>query len=578
MAETKQVVLPVTGMTCANCVATIERNVKKLEGVQSAAVNLASERATVIYDPSLMGVEGIINRVRKAGYDVASGDAEISLKRMSDAADATRLEKVLLKTEGVLDAKVNLATEKVMVKYIPTILSQREIRDRINAAGFETIEGTAGVEDVEGVARAAEIKHQRSLLITGIAFTLPLFVLSMLHDFNLLPMTIMDSRWFIYVLWALATPVQFYVGWQYYVGAYKALRNKSANMDVLIAMGSSVAYLYSIPVALGFLPGHAYFETSAVIITLVRLGKYLEAKAKGGTSEAIKKLMGLQAKSARVIRDGMEIDIPVDDVKVGEVLIIRPGEKFPVDGVVIEGRTSVDESMLTGESIPLEKAPGAKVIGATLNKLGSVKMEAVNIGKDTALSQIIKLVEEAQGSKAPIQKLADQVSAVFVPIVIAIALVTFAIWFFLVPAPVAGADVNAFTRALINMVAVLVIACPCAMGLATPTAIMVGTGKGAQNGILFKSGEALERAGKVQLIALDKTGTITKGQPTLTDIELIHSSLTENQALALAASVEKGSEHPVGEALLAEAGNRGLTLYTPRRFPGTSRSWCKRHG
>ncbi len=566
MADTKQVVLPVTGMTCANCVATIERNVKKLDGVQSAAVNLASERATVIYDPSLMGVEGIINRVRKAGYDVASGDAEISLKRMSDSADAARLEKVLLKTDGVMDAKVNLATEKVMVKYIPTILSQREIRDRINSAGFETIEATAGVEDVEGNARAAEIKHQRGLLVTGIAFTLPLFILSMLHDFNLLPMTIMDSRWFIYLLWALATPVQFYVGWQYYVGAYKALRNKSANMDVLIAMGSSVAYLYSIPVALGLLPGHAYFETSAVIITLVRLGKYLEAKAKGGTSEAIKKLMGLQAKSARVIRDGMEIDIPVDDVKVGEVLIIRPGEKFPVDGVVIEGRTSVDESMLTGESIPLEKAPGAKVIGATLNKLGSVKMEAVNIGKDTALSQIIKLVEEAQGSKAPIQKLADQVSAVFVPVVIAIALVTFGTWYFLVPAPVAGADVNAFTRALINMVAVLVIACPCAMGLATPTAIMVGTGKGAQNGILFKSGEALERAGKVQLIALDKTGTITKGQPTLTDIELIHSSLTENQALTLAASVEKGSEHPVGEALLAEAGNRGLTLFSPDSF------------
>ncbi len=566
MTETKQVVLPVTGMTCANCVATIERNVKKLDGVASAAVNLASERATVIYDPNLMNVDGIVARVRKAGYDVASGEAEIALKRLSESADAARLEKLLAKTEGILEASVNLAAEKVLVKYIPTILSQKEIRETIQNAGFDLIAAGEGVEDVEGQARAAEIRHQRNLLITGIAFTLPLFILSMLHDFSLLPMSIMEARWFVYVLWALATPVQFYVGWQYYVGAYKALRNKSANMDVLIAMGSSVAYLYSIPVALGLLPGHAYFETSAVIITLVRLGKFLEAKAKGGTSEAIKKLMGLQAKSARVIRNGTEQDIPIAEVVVGDQLIIRPGEKFPVDGVIIEGRTTADESMLTGESIPVEKQPGSKVIGATLNKLGSVKMEAVKVGKDTALAQIIRLVEEAQGSKAPIQKLADQVSAVFVPAVIGIALVTFVVWFFLVPAPAAGSEVSSFTRALINMVAVLVIACPCAMGLATPTAIMVGTGKGAQNGILFKSGEALERAGKVQLIALDKTGTITKGQPTVTDIWIPEGELTEEQVLKLAASVEKGSEHPVGEALLAEAGNRGITLSTPEAF------------
>jgi len=570
MTEIKQVVLPVTGMTCANCVATIERNVKKLDGVQSATVNLASERATITFDPALMGLEGIVNRVRKAGYDVASGDADIALKRISDSVDAQRLEKTLSKTEGVLDVKVNLASERVLVKYIPTILSQREIREKINGAGFETIDAVGGVEDVEAKARADEINRQKRLLITGVAFTLPLFVLSMLHDFNLLPMAIMSSSWFVYLLWALATPVQFYVGWQYYVGAYKALRNRSANMDVLIAMGSSVAYFYSIPVALGLLPGHVYFETAAVIITLVRLGKFLEAKAKGGTSEAIKKLMGLQAKSARVLRDDGEIDIPIDEVKAGDVLVIRPGEKFPVDGVVIEGRTNADESMLTGESLPVEKVPGSKVIGATLNKLGNVKIEAVNVGKDTALAQIIKLVEEAQGSKAPIQKLADQISAVFVPGVIAIALVTFGVWYFVVPAPAAGAEINAFTRALINMVAVLVIACPCAMGLATPTAIMVGTGKGAENGILFKSSEALELAGKVNLIALDKTGTITRGQPTLTDIVLIspqdHPDFSENQALTLAASVERGSEHPVGEALLAEAGNRGLALVTPDGF------------
>jgi Cu+-exporting ATPase len=566
MIETKQVVLPVTGMTCANCVATIERNVKKLDGVSSAAVNLASERATVTYDPSLLNLDGIVARVRKAGYDVATGDADVALKHLSDSTDAARLEKLLQSTEGIVDVKVNLAAEKVLVKYIPTILSQKEIRDTVQNAGFDVIAAGEGMEDVEGRARAAEIRHQRSLLITGILFTLPLFVLSMLHDFSLLPMPIMDVPWFVFVLWALATPVQFYVGWQYYVGAYKALRNKSANMDVLIAMGSSVAYLYSIPVALGFLPGHVYFETSAVIITLVRLGKYLEAKAKGGTSDAIKKLMGLQAKSARVIRNGLEQDIPISEVVVGDQLIIRPGEKFPVDGVVIEGRTTADESMLTGESIPSEKQPGSRVIGATLNKLGSVKIEAVNVGKDTALAQIIRLVEQAQGSKAPIQKLADQVSAVFVPAVIGTALLTFAVWYFLVPAPAAGAEVSGFTRALINMVAVLVIACPCAMGLATPTAIMVGTGKGAENGILFKSGEALERAGKAQLIALDKTGTITRGQPVVTDIWTSESDIPENEVLRLAASVEKGSEHPVGEALLAEAGNRGIILSTPDAF------------
>jgi len=566
MTEMKQVILPVTGMTCANCVATIERNVKKLDGVQSAAVNLASERATVVFDPARLDLEGIVNRVRKAGYDIASGDADLSLKQISDSADAQRLEKFLLKAEGILDAKVNLASEKVLVRYIPTVLSQKEIRALVHSAGFEVIDTGEGVEDVEGKARAAEIDHQKKLLITGILFTVPLFVLSMLHDFNLLPMAVMDAPWFILLLWGLATPVQFYVGWQYYVGAYKALRNRSANMDVLIAMGSSVAYLYSIPVALGWLPGHAYFETSAVIITLVRLGKFLEAKAKGNTSEAIKKLMGLQVKSARVLRNGIEVDVPISEVIPGDQLLIRPGEKFPVDGVVIEGRTTVDESMLTGESIPVEKQPGSKVIGSTLNKLGSIKMEAVKVGKDTALSQIIRLVEEAQGSKAPIQKLADQISAVFVPVVITIALITFAVWYFLVPAPAAGSEVSAFTRALINMVAVLVIACPCAMGLATPTAIMVGTGKGAENGILFKSGEALERAGSVKMIALDKTGTITKGQPAITEIHLLAKDLSEDDVLTLASSVEKGSEHPLGEALLAEAGNRGLSLFAPEAF------------
>ena len=364
-------------------------------------------------------------------------------------------------------------------------------------------------------------------------------------------------------MFALATPVQFYVGWQYYVGAFKSLRNRSANMDVLISMGSSAAYFYSIPVILGLLGGHVYFETAAVIITLIKLGKFLEARAKGRTSEAIKKLMGLRAKIARVIRNGKEFEIPSDEVSVGDIVLVRPGEKIPVDGVVVEGRSAVDESMLTGESLPVGKGPGDPVIGATLNKLGLLKFETTKVGRETALAQIIRLVEEAQGSKAPIQKLADQVSAVFVPAVIAIAALTFLVWYFLVPLT-PSEEVGLFTRALINMVAVLVIACPCAMGLATPTAVMVGTGKGAELGILLKSGQALERAGRLTTVVLDKTGTITKGQPAVTDV--VTFDFPEDDLLRLAGSVEQGSEHPLGEAIWAEAGNRGLSLNQPEGF------------
>ncbi|MGD8633269.1 MAG: copper-translocating P-type ATPase, partial [Anaerolineales bacterium] len=371
-----------------------------------------------------------------------------------------------------------------------------------------------------------------------------------------------------WLMFALATPVQFYVGWQYYDGAYKALRNGSANMDVLIAMGSSAAYFYSIPVLLGLIDGHVYFETSAVIITLIVLGKFLEARAKGRTSEAIKKLMELRPRTASVVRAGEELDLPIEEVLVGDLVIVRPGEKIPVDGVVVEGRTTVDESMLTGESMPVEKGPGEKVFGATMNKQGRMKFEALNVGKDTALSQIIRLVEEAQGSKAPIQRLADRVSAVFVPAVIGIALLTFLGWYFLAPPP--GADISVFTRALINMVAVLVIACPCAMGLATPTAVMVGTGLGASSGILFKSSEALERAGSLDTVILDKTGTITRGQPAVTDVVLRGWQGDENSLLALAASAEKGSEHPLGEAIVAAAGERGLTVQEPDHFEALS--------
>ncbi len=564
-------------MYCANCVSTIERNLKKVNGVQSAVVNLASERATVQFDPELTGLDAMIARVQRAGYGIAAGEADFTLRRLADNNDAQRLEKALLKIEGVLEAHVNYASERARVTYVPTLVSQAEIRKAIAKAGFEALELGGSGEDAEAQARQHEVATQRRLLITGLLFTVPLFVLSMARDLGWLPsafymappaagMMPEAQPWLNWIMWALATPVQFYVGWQYYIGAYKALRSGSANMDVLIAMGSSVAYFYSVIVTLGLIAGAVYFETAAVIITLIRLGKFLEARAKGRTSEAIKKLMGLRAKTAHVIRDGSEAEteVPVDEVRVGDVVVVRPGEKIPVDGVVMEGRSSVDESMLTGESLPVEKQAGDPVIGATLNKLGMLKFEATKVGRDTALAQIIKLVEEAQGSKAPIQKLADQVSAVFVPAVIGIALLTFAIWYFAVPVSAGG---HQFTAALINMVAVLVIACPCAMGLATPTAVMVGTGKAAELGVLFRSSEALERAGRVTTVILDKTGTITRGQPAVTNVVASEGSAIDGQEmLRLAASVERGSEHPLGEAIWAEATNRGLALAEPSGF------------
>ncbi len=565
--------------------------------METAAVNLASERATVEFDAARLALPDILARVERAGYGVATGEADLPVRRLSDDNDARRLEKALRALEGVLEARVSFAAERATVRYVPTLVSQADLRRAAAAAGFEAIEVEGAAEDAEQLARERETAHQRHLLTVGLVFTIPLFLLSMWRDLahnftplqNLLPWLL---HWpgLDWTFFALATPVQFYVGWQYYVGAYKALRNKSANMDVLIAMGSTTAYIYSaVVLVLGkffhYALGHLYFETSAVIITLIVLGKFLEARARGRTSEAIKKLMGLRARTARVVRDGVEQDVPVDDVRVGDVVIVRPGEKFPVDGVVIKGRSSVDESMLTGESLPVEKRPGDKVIGATLNKQGLIRFEATKVGRETALAQIIRLVEEAQGSKAPVQRLADQVSAVFVPAVIAIAALTFLGWFFLSGE---GATSVLLQRALINAVAVLVIACPCAMGLATPTAVMVGTGRGAESGILFRSSEALERAGKISTVVLDKTGTITRGQPAVTDIEIgdwglgigdwgegtsvLQSPISNLQShlLRLAASAEKGSEHPLGEAIVAAAGARGLELAEPSGFRAES--------
>ncbi|HLB48785.1 MAG TPA: heavy metal translocating P-type ATPase [Anaerolineales bacterium] len=581
----KQLTLPITGMTCANCAATIERNLKKLPTAINVNVNLASERATLEFDPAALTREDIMARIEKAGYGVAVAEAVLPIKRMSDDNDARRLERVLSRLDGVISAAVTFASEKATVKYIPTLVSQGDLRSAVGAAGFEAVVSEGNAEDAERLAREKEINHQKHLLTVGLILTIPLFALSMARDLGVLPSFFLDQThagmagmareavwWFNWLLFALATPVQFYVGWQYYVGGYKALRNGSANMDVLIALGSSAAYFYSLPILFGWLKGHVYFETAAVIVTLIILGKFLEAQAKGRTSEAIKRLMGLRAKTARVIREGVEADIPIDDVRVSDIVIVRPGEKIPVDGVVVDGKSTVDESMLTGESMPVEKRAGVPVIGGTINKQGSFKFEATKVGKETALAQIIRLVEEAQGSKAPIQKLADQVSAVFVPIVIAIAALTFVVWW---------AVSGDFTTALINAIAVLVIACPCALGLATPTAIMVGTGRGAEHGILFKSSEALQNAGKIRTVVLDKTGTITKGRPTVTDIvEADRSAISKDgmgcagwnadAILTLAASAEKGSEHPLGEAIVAAATERGLTLPSAAGFRAIS--------
>jgi len=490
----KQITLPITGMSCANCANTIERNLKKLDGMAQVNVNFAAEQATCTFDSTLLKDEDIIDKIVAVGFGVPTIESDV-------------------------------------------------------------------LEDVEQVARAAEVVNQTRKFWLGVAFTLPLFLLSMSRDFSLLGEWAHAAymNWFMFML---AAPVQFYVGWDYYVGSWKSLKNGSANMDVLVAMGSSVAFFYSVAVMLNPAYGeHVYFETAAMIITLIKLGKLLETRAKSQTGAALKKLIGLQPKTAKVIRDGVESDIAIKSVIGGDVIMVRPGEKIPVDGKVIAGHSTVDESMLTGESLPVQKQQGDNVIGATLNKQGLLKITATKVGRETALAQIIRLVQEAQGSKAPIQHLADQVAGIFVPTIIAIAILTLLVWWLGV-----GAD---FTTGMIRMVAVLVIACPCALGLATPTAIMVGTGKGAEHGILFKNSAALEQAHKLKIVVLDKTGTITTGQPTITDI-VVQGTFTENEVLRLAASAERGSEHPLGEAIVQAALERGLSLAEPQHFEAIS--------
>ena len=563
-------------MTCVNCSTTIERNLNRLPGVEKASVNLATERAHVIYDPAALKPDEITDLVEALGYGVATAKIELPIEGMTCANCVLTIERNLNRMPGVEKVSVNLATEKASLVYNPAMVDIAEVKDLVQDLGYHVIE-TEGMDEEAGIdaerqARETEMARQRHLLITGILFTAPLFALSMARDFGLLG-DWAAAPWVNWLMLALATPVQFYVGKDYYTSGWKALKHGAPNMDVLIAMGSSAAYFYSVAVLLAPVLGlasigtHVYFETAAVIITLIRLGKYLEAKAKGATSEAIRALMALRPKTATVERGGEEVEIPVSQVRVGDAVIVRPGERIPVDGLVASGASAVDESMLTGESIPVDKLPGDQVIGATINKQGLLRIQATRVGKETALSRIIRLVEETQGSKAPIQKLADRVAGVFVPAVISIAAVTFLVWYFALGA--------GFTIALINAVAVLVISCPCALGLATPTAIMVGTGRGAKMGILFKNSEALETAHKLNTVVLDKTGTLTEGKPTLTDVipasgwigpDIAADLSPADALLALAASAEHGSEHPLGEAIVAAAKERNLPLYVATDF------------
>jgi Cu+-exporting ATPase len=553
--------LPLTGMSCANCAGNIQRGLSKLEGVREAQVNFAAEQATVAYDPSRHTLADIVAQVEKGGYGVPLARVELPITGMTCANCAANVSRALnKKVPGVVSAEVNFATERASIAYLPNALSIEEIVAAVERAGYGAIVPSQEEdgEDAEQAARGAEIRDQTRKFAVGALFALPLFVLSMSRDFGLLgPWS--QGAWVNWLFFLLATPVQFYTGWDYYVGGYKSLRNRGANMDVLVSLGSSVAYFYSLAVLLAPVLGHhVYFETSAVIITLIKLGKMLEARNKGKTGGAIRKLMGLAPKTATVIEAGAEREVPLAQVRREAVVVARPGERIAVDGVVLEGASAVDESMLSGEPIPVDKRPGDTVAAGTINGQGRLKFRATRVGRETALAQIIRLVQAAQGSKAPIQALADRVAAVFVPAVMAIALGTFILWWAVTGDAVA---------AMIRLVAVLVIACPCALGLATPTAIMAGTGKGAEQGILFKKAEALERATRLDAVVLDKTGTITAGKPAVVDVLGVgREPARADEVLRWAASAELGSEHPLGKAIVKAARDKGLNVTDPTDF------------
>ena len=554
--------LPVSGMSCAACVGRVEKALSGTVGVCGANVNLATGRATVEYDAERVGPGELVGVIERAGYGVEKRKTSLKVSGMSCAACVGRIEKALSRVPGVSSVVVNLAAEKAVVEHVPGVAGMRDLERAVEGAGYGVV-----AEEEEGPSQDAGAREyarlRRSFLLAAV-LTVLILIGSLPHMFGFeAPVPMM---WLNLGLLALATPVQFWAGWRFYRGAWGALRHGQANMNTLVVVGTSAAYLYSAVAALapGLFGGRAdvYFDTSALIVTLILLGRLLEARARGRTNEAIKRLAGLQAKTARVLRDGEEIDVPVEDVGVGDIVVVRPGEKVPVDGVVVSGESAVDEAMISGEPVPVVKGVGDEVIGATINTSGSFRFEATRVGTDTTLHRIMRMVEEAQGTKAPIQRLADRISGVFVPIVMVVATLTFLSWLLFGPEP-------AFTFALLNFVAVLIIACPCAMGLATPTSIMVGTGKGAESGILIKGGEALEEAHKLTTVVFDKTGTLTRGEPELTDLVAL-DGLPEKELLRLAASAERGSEHPLGEAIVRGARDLGLTLAEAEGFRATS--------
>ncbi|GHT56384.1 copper-translocating P-type ATPase [Spirochaetia bacterium] len=562
-------VLTIEGMTCAVCAKTVERVTRKLPGVTEANVNLATEKLSITFNDGELTVRTIQDAVEKAGYRALTQSVSkvFNIQGMTCAVCAKTVERVTRKLSGVDEANVNLATEKLNITFDPELLSPAIIKAAVTKAGYKALEDIG--DDELADKKQGEISALRRRFILSAVFALPLLFIAMVPmilewaGVNLPPLlnTMRYPKQFALIQFLLCTPV-IIIGHRYYTVGFRNLVKFSPNMDSLIAIGTSAAFLYSFyGVYQIFFNGNVdyelYFEGAAVILTLITLGKYMEAVSKGKTSEAIKKLIGLAPKQASVIRDGVEVQVPLDEVEVGDIVVVRPGEKFPVDGTVIEGLTAVDESMLTGESIPVEKKPGDQVIGASINKNGSVKYQATRVGKDTALAQIIRLVENAQGSKAPIARLADVISGYFVPVVILLALVGAGAWFL-------SGETVAFSITI--LISVLVIACPCALGLATPTAIMVGTGKGAQYGVLIKSGVALETAHKINVVVLDKTGTITEGKPKVTDILISNDKLSSDSLLQLAASGEKGSEHPLGEAIVRAAEEQGLQLFPAEEF------------
>ena len=555
--------IPILGMHCASCAQRIETSLKKLKGVKYVAVNLASELAAIEFDEKQVSEQEIINVIKRLGYKTIDNAAisssptlerQIKLKIIGmDNPHCVKTVSDALEIKGIISKEL-LQNETGIITYDVNLIDPEKIKRVIKNAGYEPIEITSeeDIYDREKAMREKEIRTLRFLFFLALILSIPIFILSFPEWFGV----VVPYR--LLILLILTTPVQFFVGYRFYQGTFAALKARSANMDTLVAIGTSAAYFYSLAVIM--VPGlgnYVFFDTSAIIITFIMLGKWLEAITKGKASEAIKKLIGLQPKNAIVIRNGREVEIPIKDVVVGDVVIVKPGQKIPVDGIVIEGRSSVDESMITGESMPVEKKKGDKVIGATINKHGTFKFKALQVGKDTVLSQIIKLVEDAQGSKAQIQRLADKVSSYFVPAVIIIAIISFFTWYFIVG--------KSFIFSLTIFIAVLIIACPCALGLATPAAIMVSTGKAAENGILIKNAEALETAYKLTTVVFDKTGTLTEGRPKITDIVRV-DKLSEKEILRYAAIAEKRSEHPLADAIIEKAKKEGIKIEEARYF------------